>query len=194
MILRLFTRKITAVLSSTANAAWFPYIVGLSAFFGTATLTVPVEWLVAIAVFINPARWIATGLWAAAGATIASLGLYFGFHHLGWELLVELYPDIAKSMIWTYSMGLLSEYGSIALFLAIALPSPVPKVPAIAFVAIYRMPVYEATLAIGFGELLRNVLYAYLASRFPRHFKRFYPDTNPTGATTSPTSKQRPAE
>lgn len=175
------TRKAVAVLSRRADVPWFPVLVGFWAFVGAITLTLPAELLVAIAVLMNPSRWIAISLWAVIGATLASLGLYLAFHHLGWELLIEWYPDIARSRFWAYSIRYLSEYGSIALFLVIALPFPIPKTPALAFVAIYRLPIYEVTLAIGLGELLRNVVYAYLVSRFPRRFADLYAaamDTN----------------
>ncbi len=175
------TRKAVAVLSRRADVPWFPVLVGLCAFLGAITLTLPTELLVAIAVLMNPSRWIAISLWAVIGATLASLGLYLAFHHLGWELLIEWYPDIARSKFWAYSIRYLSEYGSIALFLVIALPFPIPKTPALAFVAIYRLPIFEVTLAIGLGELVRNVVYAYFVSRFPRRFADLYAaamDTN----------------
>ena len=55
-----------------------------------------------------------------------------------------------------------------------ALPFPVAKTPALAFVAIYRLPVLEVALAITLGKLIKYTAYAFLASRFPRHFSRFY--------------------
>jgi hypothetical protein len=58
-----------------------------------------------------------------------------------------VYPAIARPKFWAYSTRYLAEYGSMALFLVMALPFPVPKIPALAFVAIYRMPIYEVTLA-----------------------------------------------
>ena len=176
------TRRVVEVLSRRADVFWFPILVGLCAFLGTITLTLPTELLVAIGVLMNPPRWIAIGLCAVIGATLASLAIYLAFHHLGWELLIEWYPEIARSKLWAYSTRYLSEYGSIALFLMIALPFPIPKTPALAFVAIYRLPIYEVMLAIGLGELLRNVVYAYYVSRFPRRFVHLYPAAVGTNA------------
>lgn len=174
MISRAVTYKTVALLNRKAGGPWFPVLVGACAFLVTVTLTLPVELLVAIGALISPARWIAIGLFAAIGSSLASVGLYLAFHHLGWNLLIEWYPDIAASKFWTQSTAWLSEYGAIALFALMALPLPVPKTPALAFVAIYRMPIYEVILAIGLGKLLKYTLYAYVVSRFPTQVARWY--------------------
>lgn len=114
------------------------------------------------------------GAFAALGSTLASVGLYLAFHHLGWNLLIEWYPDITTSKAWVDATRWLSRYGSNALFVLMAFPLPVPKVPALAFAGIYRMPVYEVLLAIGLGKLLKYNVYALVASRFPDQFRALY--------------------
>lgn len=182
-------RKVVKVLNRRADSGWFPGLVGGCAFLGAISLTLPAELLVVVGVLMSPSRWMAIGLWTAVGATAATVGLYLAFHHLGWDLLIERFPDITESTFWAYSNRYLSEYGPIALFLVIVLPFPIPKTPALAFVAIYRMPIYEVTLVIGLGEFLRNMLYAYLASRFPRRFLHLYP-----AAEDADDEKSKPAK
>jgi uncharacterized membrane protein YdjX (TVP38/TMEM64 family) len=131
-------------------------------------------------------RWIGIGLGAAIGSTLASLGLYLAFHHLGWELLIEWYPDIGSSKAWTAANRWLSEYGAVALFVLMALPLPVPKIPALAFVGIYRMPIYEVLLAIGLGKLLKYTVYAFVVSRLPDRFIHRYASALPEVAAPSP--------
>jgi membrane protein YqaA with SNARE-associated domain len=168
-----------------AHVSWFPFLVGLCAFFVTITLTLPVELLVVISILLSPSRWIAIGLFAAIGGSLGSLGLYLAFHHLGWNLLLDWYPDIVNSKAWIDSNRWLSEYGALALFVLMAVPLPVLKTPALAFVAIYRMPIYEVVLAIGMGKLLKYVLYAYVASRFPKYFVRWLAVALPNKASVS---------
>lgn len=191
MIRHTATHRVLEILSRRVRAPSFPALVGLCAFLATITLTLPVEWLVAIAVLMSPLRWINIGLFAAIGSTLASLGLYLAFHHLGWDLLIEWSPDIAKSKPWLDATRWLSEYGATALFLVMAVPLPVPKTPVLAFVAIYRMPIYAVVLAIGLGKLLKYVLYAYIVSRFPSRFVHLYaraglsvPASNPEPSST----------
>ena len=174
MVLHAVTYKAVALLGRNTDSPWFPLLLGTCALLATVTLTLPVELLVAIGVLISPLRWIAIGLCAAIGSSLASVGLYLAFHHLGWSLLIEWYPDITTSEFWAQSTTWLSEYGAIALFALMALPLPVPKTPALVFVAIYRMPIYEVVLAIGLGKSLKYVLYAFVVSRFPKQIARWY--------------------
>ena len=173
------TRKTIALLGRKAAGRSFPFLVGVCAFVVTITFSLPVELLVVIAILISPARWISIGFFAAVGSSIASVGIYLAFHHLGWNVLIEWYPDIGTSKFWTQSTAWLSQYGPFALFALMAVPLPVPKTPALAFVAIYRMPVYEIVLAIALGKLLKYTLYAYVVSRFPMLVARWYGVTIP---------------
>ncbi len=185
MILHAIAHQAVAYLDRRAHVRRFPLLVGLCAFLVTITLTLPVELLVVVSVIISSARWIAIGLFAAIGSSMASLGLYLAFHHLGWNLLIEWYPEIAGSKLWIDSTRWLSEYGALALFLLMAVPLPIPKTPALAFVAIYRMPIYEVVLAIGLGKLLKYTLYAYVVSRFPKYFVRWYSAAVPNKPSTA---------
>ena len=182
MISHAVTLKAVAYLDRRAHVPWFPLLVGLCAFLVTITLTLPVELLVVMSVLISPTRWGAIGLSAALGGSVGSLGLYLAFHHLGWNLLIEWYPDIAKSKLWADSTRWLSEYGALALFVLMTVPLPVLKTPALAFVAIYRMPIYEVALAIILGKLLKYLLYAYVVSRFPKRFALWYAALVPKSA------------
>lgn len=174
MILHTVTYKAIALLGPRTDGPSFPFVVAVCAFLATITLTVPVELLVATAVLINPARWISTALFAAVGSALASLALYLVLHHFGWGLLIEWYPEIVTSKAWLQSTRWLSQYGPVALFAIMALPLPVPKTPALAFVAIYRMPIYEVVLAIGLGKMLKYTLYAWVIAQFPTHAARWY--------------------
>ena len=138
--------------------------------------------MVVSGVLMNRYRWIGIAVFAAIGSSLASLGLYLAFHHLGWNLLIEWYPDVATSKAWADATRWLSKYGSVALFLLMALPLPAVKTPALAFAGIYRMPAYEVLLAVGLGKLLKYVVYAYIASRFPERFNHLYVAVVPRNA------------
>lgn len=198
MILHAVANRAVAFLGSRAHDRRFPSLVGACAFLVTITLTLPVELVVAIGVLISPMRWLAIGFRAAIGSSLGSVGLYLGFHHLGWNLLIAWYPDVATTKFWVQSTAWLSEYGAVALFALMALPLPIPKTPALAFVAIYRMPIYEAVLAIGLGKLLKYTLYAYVVSRFPLRLASWYGLATPIkdfiGGTSSHSVQPEPAE
>ena len=94
------THGVFAFLNQRALAPQFPVLVGLSAFLSTVTFTLPVELLVVASVLLNRYRWISIAAFSAVGGSLASLGIYLAFHHLGWDLLIAWYPDIAASKAW----------------------------------------------------------------------------------------------
>ena len=87
-------------LSRKTQDIWYPPLVGCCAFLFTLSFGLPVELLVVACALMSPRRWIAIGLFAAIGSTLASAGLYLAFHHLGWNFLIGWYPDIASSKAW----------------------------------------------------------------------------------------------
>lgn len=159
-------------LNRLCGRRWFPPIVGSCAFVATATTLVPVELLIVTTVLMNPRRWLALGICSAIGSTLAASALYYAFHHLGWELLISAYPDLANSKAWIDATNWLSRYGAVALFALMAFPLPIPKLPALAFAGIYRLPVLEVIIAIGLGKLLKYNIYAATVSRFPGTFEK----------------------
>ncbi|MFO1151026.1 MAG: hypothetical protein U1E62_21840 [Alsobacter sp.] len=116
-------------------------------------------------------RWLSIAVSAAMGAAIASLGLYLAFHHFGWVLLLRYYPDLVSTKVWSDVTRWLSTYGTAALFAIMALPVPVPKLPALAFAGIYRLPIMDVFFAILSGKLIKYTVYAAAAAFFPRHFR-----------------------
>jgi membrane protein YqaA with SNARE-associated domain len=174
MVSQVLAQRVTAILHRKAQTRWFPALVGGCAFVATITLSLPVELLVVVSVLLRPARWTVLSLAAAAGSAAGDAVLYFAFHHLGWQLLIDWYPDMATSRLWADMTRWLSSYGAAALFVVMAVPMPVAKTPALAFVAIYRMPIAEVVLAIGAAKLLKFAVYGYVVSRFPGRFRRWY--------------------
>ena len=174
MIAQVVAHRVATLLQEKAQAPTYPVLLGGCAFLATISLTLPVELLVVFGVLVSPRRWIAVSLWAALGSSIGTAGLYFAFHHFGWNLLTAWYPDIADSQLWADTTRWLSRYGAFALFALMAVPFPVAKTPALAFVAIYRMPALEVGLAIGLGKLLKYTVYAFIVSRSPDYFSHLY--------------------
>lgn len=176
MLARTIVRRLHDRLSRLCGGPWFPPMVGSCAFAATATTLVPVELLIVATVLMSPERWFALGVFAAIGSTLAASALYYAFHHLGWSLLLSAYPDLAASKAWIDATAWLSRYGAVALFVLVALPLPIPKLPALAFAGIYRLPVPEVMTAIALGKLLKYGVYAAIVSRFPDFFgKTRYP-------------------
>lgn len=168
MIIHTATHRIIAIVLEGADRRSFVPLVGLAAFFSTLSMSVPVEWLVVVAALASPRRWGATASIAALGSAAASLGLYLAFHHFGWNILAERYPELAGSRAWLQATDWLSRYGLLALFGLMAVPLPIPKLPMLAVAGIYRLPILDVFIAILAGKLIKYLAYAYIAVRFPK--------------------------
>ncbi len=168
MIARALAKRALLRLRNTSQNRGFPLQIGLLCAAATSTATVPVEWIVLAATLLIRERWVAIALFASLGSALASLALYLAFHHFGWALLLSYYPDIAATKAWNEVTVWLGSYGAVALFVLMALPIPVPKLPALAFAGIYRLPVMEVLIAILAGKLIKYSAYAFAAAYFPR--------------------------
>lgn len=167
MIIHATTHKVVRMVLAQAERRSFVPLVGLTAFLSALSMSVPVEWLVVAASLACRRRWMMIASIAAVGSAIASLGLYLGFHHFGWNLLLASYPELAGSQAWLQATDWLSKYGLLAIFGLMALPLPAPKLPMLAVAGIYRLPVADVFVVILVGKMLKYLAYAYLATRFP---------------------------
>lgn len=148
-----------------ADTREFPVVVGGIAAVATLSMSVPFATLLVAAVLMTPRRWRAIAVFASLGAALGGGLLYLAFHHLGWERLFAVYPDVVRSSAWSDATLWLGAYGVLALFFIAG--TPLPLTPALMFAGISRLPIVEVLLALWLGKLLKYLLYAWLASRFP---------------------------
>lgn len=179
MIIHATTHRIIAMILKRAERSSFVPLVGLAAFLSTLSMSVPVEWLVVAAALACRSRWAMTASIAALGSAIASLGLYLAFHHFGWNILAERYPELAGSRAWLQATDWLSRYGLLALFGLMAVPLPIPKLPMLAVAGIYRLPIPHVFFAIIAGKIIKYLAYAYIAIRFPEALRSLTDHTVP---------------
>jgi len=171
MPFRVIRQRVDSFLQRCSKQKLFPPIVGGVAWLSTQTLTMPVEILVVVATLLSRPRWLSIAFFAATGSAVASVVFYLAFHHLGWALLIERYPEISNTRAWLEITKWLSDYGVLALFAFMAFPAPVPKTAVLAFAGIYRLPIAEVIAAIWIGKLIKYGAYAFIAARFPHRFR-----------------------
>jgi len=167
MIVHAMARRALAYIVRQGERPEFAPLLGTLSFLATITLTVPVEWLVVVGTLTNSRRWLSVAACAAAGSSLAAIGFYFAFHHLGWSMLAERYPELAATPAWLQASDWISRYGPLALFGLVALPLPIPKLPMLAVAGLYRLPIQEVVIAIWSGKIIKYTLYAYVVTRFP---------------------------
>ncbi|MDU1690415.1 MAG: hypothetical protein E6848_12480, partial [Bradyrhizobium sp.] len=100
MIMHAMTRRALAYIVWQGERPEFAPLLGALSFLATITLAVPVEWLVVVGTLTNRRRWLSVAACAATGSSLAAIGFYFAFHHLGWSMLAERYPELAGTRAW----------------------------------------------------------------------------------------------
>ena len=146
----------------------YPFVVGSIALLLTLSLSIPFASILVAAVLLRCDRWKGITVFASAGSAAGGLLLYMVFHHLGWNYLIETYPDLVQSKAWIDATRWVSAYGTWAL-LAVA-ASPLPQTPALIFTAVSRLPPFDVFLALFVGKLVKYGVYAWLAATFPGWF------------------------
>ena len=172
MIMHAMARRALASVVRQGERPEFAPLLGALSFLATISLALPVEWLVVVGTLTNKRRWLSVAACAATGSSLAAIGLYFAFHHLGWNLLAARYPELAGTRALAQASDWISRYGPLALFGLMALPLPIPKLPMLAVAGLYRLPIQEVVIAIWSGKIIKYTLYAYVVNRFPRTIRR----------------------
>ena len=154
-------------------AGTYPLMVGIMALAMTVSMTIPFASILIGAVLLRRDQWKEIVVVASLGSATGGLFLYLIFHYLGWNQIVDAYPDLTKSKAWTDATAWVSDYGTWALLGIAAMP--VPQTPALIFTAMSRLPVSEVFLALFLGKLLKYGLYGWLAARCPAWVERVSP-------------------
>lgn len=135
---------------------------------GTLSAAYPVTAVVVPAALLAPRRWPGIAFFAACGSTLGGTALVILFHHLGWAVVYEHFPQFTTHPQWLRVMDWVATYGVAALFVIAA--SPLPQTPALIVFGITRHDIPGVLVAMLAGKLLKYGLFALLAARFPERF------------------------
>ncbi len=162
--------RILVILQAATSRPTYPLVIGCIALALTVSMTIPFASILIAAVLLRRDKWKAIATVSSLGSATGGLFLYLIFHHLGWNQVVEAYPDLVQSKAWQDATRWVSEYGVWALFALAALP--LPQTPALIFTAVSRLPPLSVFLALLAGKLIKYGTYAWLAANFPSWFQR----------------------
>lgn len=157
-------------LERRADAPAFPLVVAGVALVATVSMSIPFASLLMAAVLLARRRWCSIAIWSSAGAALGALALYLVFHHLGWNRVLEAYPELVRSVAWRDATRWLTRYGAESLLVIAALP--IPLTPALIFAAISRLPVVDVIASLWLGKWIKYMVYAWLTARFPERLLR----------------------
>ena len=101
-------------LDLSAEHRYYPLVVALIAFISTTTFSFPFVLVLIPAVLVAPRRWLIIGLLCGLASGIGATVLVELFHHLGWEMVNQRYPDLLDSETLQHVSEWLENYGLIA--------------------------------------------------------------------------------
>jgi membrane protein YqaA with SNARE-associated domain len=162
-----------AALRRLILAGAYPIMVGIIALAITVSMTIPFASILIGAVLLRRDQWKEIVVVASLGSATGGVFLYLIFHYLGWNQIIDAYPDLTESRAWTDATAWVSDYGTWALLGFAAMP--VPQTPALIFTAMSRLPVSEVFLALFLGKLLKYGVYGWLAVECPSWIERVRP-------------------
>jgi len=140
-------------------------LVGGIAFALTFSMLMPFVPVLITTVLARRERWRAIVLVSSFGSATAGVLLYLTFHHIGWNQLIEAYPDLLQTKAWIDVNRWVLAYGTWALFVIAA--SPFAQTPALVVAAVSDLPIPEVFLALLLGKLVKYGLWAWAAAKFP---------------------------
>ncbi len=163
----LLQRKIHDLLR-IERGSWYPAFVGCIAFAASVSMTIPFAGPLVIAVLFKPKRWKQLVIASSVGSALGATTLLMIFHHGAWAAIMHWHPHISGGASWIALREWLEAYGTLSLFIIMALP--VPDSPALLFFALHQgnpLPVLLATFA---GKFIKYSVYAFLVKTFPERF------------------------
>lgn len=158
-------------LAASAAYRYYPWVVALFAFAVTVTFSFPFAALLIPATLLAPQRWLSLGLLSGLGSGVGASVLVLVFHSVGWETIVQHYPDLVQMDAWQWVNDWLLRYGLLALLVIAA--SPMPQTPALLVYAVVDPFWPGVLLAVGAGKALKYTLLTWLTARYPGRFLKF---------------------
>jgi membrane protein YqaA with SNARE-associated domain len=172
--------KIVLAVSGIASQPGYPLIVGGIAFAMTLSMLMPFVPVLIGTVLVRREQWVAIVFVSSLGSAAGGLILYVAFHHLGWNQVVEAYPDLLQTAAWIDATWWLSAYGTWALFLIAA--SPFAQTPALLLAAVSDLAIQDVFVALLLGKFIKYGLYGWTASKFPAWFHHYAPSYGQSNA------------
>ena len=157
--------------AATATYRYYPLVVGFFAFAVTLTFSFPFAAIVVPATLLAPKRWLSLGLVCGLGSGCGAAVLVEVFHHLGWQAIAQMYPEMVQMEALQVAKDWLGQYGLLALMVIAA--SPMPQTPVLLVYSLVNPFAPGVVLAVGAGKAMKYTALTYLTARYPGRFVKF---------------------
>ncbi len=159
-------------LEQFADRIWYPPLIGLLAALDNLIIIIPNDGLLIASSMLIPKRWAIFAISVTIGSTVGAIALSSVIEMQGLPWVLEFFPGIDKSQMWTWTESFFNKYGLIVVFV-IGL-SPIMHQPAIILSTLAETPVSHLAAVIFAGRFIKFAVMAYLGSHSPGLLKKIW--------------------
>lgn len=160
------------LLQRYAYRFWYPPFIGFLAALDNLVIVIPNDGILISSSMLSPKRWFFLAVSVAVGSTLGAMVLATLVEFQGLPWILDLYPGISETKIWSVSMEFFEKYGLLLVF-AVAL-TPLMQQPAVILASIGRIPLLELAFVIFIGRFIKFLIMAYIGSHAPRLLKKMW--------------------
>ncbi|MFP5386204.1 MAG: hypothetical protein ACLGHN_09005 [Bacteriovoracia bacterium] len=166
------TKVYVQKLEQYADRFWYPPLIGLLAALDNLIVVIPNDGILIASSILVPKRWAIFAICVSIGSTIGALALGLLVEHQGLPWVLEFYPGINTTEIWSWTDKFFLKYGLLLVF-AIGV-SPLMQQPVIILAALANTPLLDLATAIFAGRFIKFMIMAFIGSHSPRLLKKMW--------------------
>lgn len=155
-----------------ADRIWYPPLIGFLALIDNLIVIIPNDGILISSSMLVPKRWFVLAISVTIGSTLGALVLADLVEHQGLPWILNLYPGVEATKMWTLSLQFFETYGLYLVF-AVAI-TPFMQQPAVILASLAHTPLHEIGAVIFLGRLIKFLVMAYLGSHTPRLLKKLW--------------------
>jgi membrane protein YqaA with SNARE-associated domain len=159
-------------LEQFADRPWYPLLIALLAALDSFLVIIPSDGILIASCMLVPKRWFIFGLSISIGSTIGAVLLGALVQTKGLPWILEYYPGVVQTDMWTWTEKFFDEYGLLLVFGIGA--SPLTQQPVIILAGLASTPLYILGAILFVGRILKYSLMAYLGSHSPKLLKKLW--------------------
>lgn len=166
--IRIYVQK----LEQYADRMWYPPLIGFLAALDNLIIIIPNDGILIGSSMLIPRRWAIFAISVAIGSSVGAVALGLLVEHQGLPWILEFFPGIDNTQIWSWTDKFFGKYGLLLVF-AIGL-SPLMQQPVIILAALAHTPLLSLAVVIFAGRLIKFLVFAFLGSHSPRLLKKMW--------------------
>lgn len=159
-------------LQKYADRFWYPPLIGLLSALDNIILVIPNDGILISSSMLVPKRWLSLAIHVALGSTLGAMALAALVEIQGLPWILEIYPSISESRVWTLSNTFFNQYGLLVVFLVAV--TPIMQQPVIIFASLANTPLLDLAVVVFTGRLIKFLIMAYVGSHAPRYLKKMW--------------------